>query len=212
MTPTGGTAPALDTNKPEDLNKRDPHDRLPRLAVQVTALLLAASGIVLVVWLRPEALKFWEFTKDDIVRLFTELIVIALIIERGVEVFITPWRQGDRTKLEIDLQSVAPDARMEKKQNLAKYKHETRQVAFLVSLAIGIVISAAGIRVLQFLIQPQTLEKISNTNQGLFFVGLDVLLTGALLGGGADALHKLVSVFTNFMDTSAAKAAKGNEG
>jgi hypothetical protein len=37
------------------------------------------------------------------------------------------------------------------------------------------------------------------------------VLTGALLGGGSDALHKLITVFTNFMETSS-KKAKGEEG
>ena len=34
----------------------------------------------------------------------------------------------------------------------------------------------------------------------------DVLLTGAVLGGGSDALHQLVSVFTNFMESAARRA------
>jgi len=36
----------------------------------------------------------------------------------------------------------------------------------------------------------------------------DVLFTGAVLGGGADSLHKLVQVFTNFMDATAELAKK----
>ncbi len=40
------------------------------------------------------------------------------------------------------------------------------------------------------------------------FMAMDVLLTGMLLGGGADGLHKLVSIFTNFMDSTAQQAKK----
>ena len=35
------------------------------------------------------------------------------------------------------------------------------------------------------------------------FLAGDVLLTGLLLGGGAEGLHKIVQVFTNFMDSTA---------
>jgi hypothetical protein len=31
---------------------------------------------------------------------------------------------------------------------------------------------------------------------------LDVLITGALLSGGADAIHKVVSTFTTFMEAT----------
>ncbi len=46
--------------------------------------------------------------------------------------------------------------------------------------------------------------------QQRLFRTTDVLMTGAVLGGGSDALHQLVMVFTNFMGT-AAKRAKGGE-
>lgn len=36
----------------------------------------------------------------------------------------------------------------------------------------------------------------------------DVLLTGAVLGGGSDALHQLVLVFTNFMGTTAKRVKR----
>jgi hypothetical protein len=42
-------------------------------------------------------------------------------------------------------------------------------------------------------------------------MAMDVLLTGMLLGGGADGLHKLVSIFTNFMDSTAQQAKRRGE-
>ena len=39
----------------------------------------------------------------------------------------------------------------------------------------------------------------------------DVLLTGAVVGGGSDGMHKLVQVFTNFMDSTAELAKKRGE-
>ena len=39
----------------------------------------------------------------------------------------------------------------------------------------------------------------------------DVLFTDAVLGGGSDGIHKLVQVFTNFMDSTAELARKRGE-
>src|SRR5215510_2623163 len=135
------------------------------LIAKVIAVLIAALGIGLVLWLKPKPLNFWEFTKDDIVRLFTELTLIALVIERGVEVFITPWRGGDRDQIETEIKAAKKaedrDSEMAGRKRLTQHKHETRQITFLVGLAVGIIVSAVGVRILQFLIQPQTLDKIA---------------------------------------------------
>src|SRR4051794_39704955 len=73
--------------------------------VKLLALLIALVGVVLTLWLRPAATPFWEFTKDDIVRLFTQMIVIALVIERSLEVLLTPWRAGDGERLKNELKN-----------------------------------------------------------------------------------------------------------
>jgi hypothetical protein len=54
-------------------------------------------------------------------------------------------------------------------------------------------------------VDPAAFANLSLAQQRLFVVG-DVLLTGAAIGGGADGMHKLVSVFTNFMDATARRA------
>lgn len=57
---------------------------------------------------------------------------------------------------------------------------------------------------------PAVFQTLPHVQQRLFRT-TDVLMTGAVLGGGSDALHQLVMVFTNFMGT-AAKRAKGEGG
>jgi hypothetical protein len=69
------------------------------------------------------------------------------------------------------------------------------------------VVAALGVRVLQLFVDPAVFDALSGLQRRLFCT-VDVLLTGALLGGGADGLHKLVRVFTTFMD-STAELAKG---
>ena len=77
----------------------------------------------------------------------------------------------------------------------------------LTGTAIGVIVAALGIRVLELFVDPAIFESLPEVQRKLFRTA-DVLLTGAVLGGGSDALHQLVSVFTNFME-SAAERAKG---
>ncbi len=65
--------------------------------------------------------------------------------------------------------------------------------------------AALGIRVLELFVDPAIFESLPHIQQKLFRTA-DVLLTGAVLGGGSDALHQLVSVFTNFMESTARRA------
>jgi hypothetical protein len=181
----------------------------PERRVKIIALLIMITGVVLAVFAHPVFMPFWSFTKDDIVRLFTQLSVIALVIERSLEVLLTPWRgqEGDELKARVRAAKAAasPAAEMTAIASRA-HQHETRQLSFCAGLAIGITTSALGIRTLQVLVEPQHFERLGEW-QTAGFVALDVLLTGALLAGGADGMHKLVTVFTTFMDKTAEKTA-----
>jgi hypothetical protein len=52
--------------------------------------------------------------------------------------------------------------------------------------------------------------------QGLWherlFNVLDVLITGAILSGGADAIHKIVATFTTFMEATKMRAKGAGRG
>jgi hypothetical protein len=83
-----------------------------------------------------------------------------------------------------------------------------RRVAFAGSVALGVIVSEVGVRVLGLFVDPAAFNGLSPEQQASFNT-VDVLLTGAMLGGGSDALHKFVTVFTNFMERTA-KQAKGD--
>ena len=65
-----------------------------------------------------------------------------------------------------------------------------------------------GIRVLEMFIDPTVFATLPHIQQRLFRT-TDVLLTGAVLGGGSDALHQLVLVLTNFFQSAAGKVKGG---
>ena len=66
-----------------------------------------------------------------------------------------------------------------------------------------------SMRELEFFVDLTIFDSLPHLQQRLFRT-TDLLLTGAVLGGGSDALHQLVLVFTNFMRT-AARRAQGRE-
>lgn len=182
-----------------------------------SVIVIAAVGIFLTVWRDPGLIRFWPFSAGEFVQQITPLVLISLFIERALEVFLTAWRGKDSANLALAIQGAktrlaggyaAALADLQSGEKLHNdYKSDTQRVAFLAALALGIVVSALGVRGLSLFIDPAAFKELSSI-QRTWFNAMDVLLTGALLGGGSEGLHKLVTVFTNFMDT-AAKQAKG---
>jgi len=56
-----------------------------------------------------------------------------------------------------------------------------------------------GVRALEPALGSAGLNGVNPTRQFVFRI-VDVLLTGVVIAGGSDAIHKLVSVFTNGLD------------
>ena len=174
-------------------------------SVKGIAMLLPISGVILALWLKPINVSFREFPKENVIGLLSGLVVIALFVERAVEVFLTPLRGTTCQKMTRDLKlkrgkvdKENPESASELKKaeyELLDYKGQTRSIAFLVSLALGMTVSASGVRGLASLLDAKGCSAVFNA--------LDVLLTGALVAGGADGIHKIATVFTSFLEKSA---------
>ncbi len=174
--------------------------RVERQVLAFLGLGIIASA-VLVIFLNPRLVRFWPFTAGEFVQLIAPLVLVALFIERALEVFITSWRAPESKTLEL-----AAAADPTKQLQHSGYKSRTQRIAFIAGTTIGVLVSALGIRALGLFVDPVVFDALPSAQQTLFRIA-DVLLTGAILGGGADALHKLVLVFTNFM-TSTSELAK----
>ncbi|PCJ70450.1 MAG: hypothetical protein COA62_07640 [Rhodobiaceae bacterium] len=81
---------------------------------------------------------------------------------------------------------------------LATYRAGTAQLALTTNVAFGVLIACLGVRALEPLFNWSAVAAPSSVP--MFFTFADILITGALLGGGADGLHKIVSVFTAYAD------------
>lgn len=185
---------------------------LIRLTKGIT-IVVALACMILTLWIKPIPVSFNKFPLEALLALFTKLIAIALFIERTVEVLLTPWRglgshrmtarvKQAKAKLEDGETDLVEMSNAE--DELREYKGQTKQIAFLMALALGMTISAVGFRGLEFFVDPESLRTLSE-HQTVMFRTLDVLVTGALLAGKADGLHKMVLVFTSHLDKSKEK-------
>ena len=79
--------------------------------------------------------------------------------------------------------------------DLDKYRDETKAIVSRLSLLAGIVVSLAGIRILQSFTDVALVGK-----QLSLFNAIDVLLTGGLLAGGSAGVHRLTKVYEEVTD------------
>lgn len=156
--------------------------------------LVAIVVVGIVVTRNPDLVRFWPFTPGEFVQAVTPLLLVALFVERGLEVVVTGLYGGEEANLRHQLK----EKKISEDQLLA-YQAHTRRFAFAAAAVLGIVISAIGVRGLELFVDPAVFKAISPLQQTVFRT-VDVLVTGSLIAGGADGMHKLVSIFTNGMD------------
>ncbi|MCI0525859.1 MAG: hypothetical protein L0Y56_00195 [Nitrospira sp.] len=226
----------------------------------ILLVVLISLAILLPASLSPNLFILKPFGLNEVAQLLTFLILIALFLERALEVFITTWRGPEEEKIDneiqhherkiieikdhIERQSKQPEisARVEEvvstdppkakvetevrqssedvselrneldeemtilsTYNLkrSEYKAKTRKIALWSALFIGLLISAVGIRSLETLVELRSFpdQKVILYNGQVFvFRCLDTLLTGGLIAGGSDGIHKITQVFTAFLE------------
>ena len=166
---------------------------------------------ILIVWTGTSSkpIKFQPIDGQLVIDVLTPLFLVALFLERAQEVFISAWREMGRKPLETTLEKekgeTSPTADDIKKAEdaLAAYKSTTGRISFLVLLSAGVIISLVGLRSLESFVD---LGRTGWTDtQGWWFSVVDIVLTGGLIGGGSDGIHKLVSVVTDFLDSTRKK-------
>ncbi len=155
-------------------------------------------------------LKFVNFGGADFASRFSVIAFFSLVIERTVEILMSIWRSEEANKREAAVQrlvasnTAATDPTLIAAQaSLIEFKAETLQWTMPIGFALGLVVSALGVRVLSQFIDPTA----AGERQLWWFNMGDILFTGALLAGGADPIHKLLDLYRKFVESSAAKAA-----
>lgn len=180
--------------------------------------ILVAGAIAVATASFANATTFKLDTAADIVRPLTGLLVAALFMERLQEVLVKAWRQRERLKIEAELKKAklmvavndsesTLDKQAEVEARLLDYQNDTKNFAFAIGLAIGFVFALFGLRCLS---EVMNYENIVGA-QAIVFEFADLIVTAGVIAGGSDALHKFVSIFTDFFDATRLRVKQSAE-
>ncbi len=187
----------------------------------VLLLFVVLSGAF---YLNPSSLEFQEGGVKNLPVIFGYLVLIALFVERAIEVFLSAWRSAgadelDREikirsndiseflKLHVDSQEAAgKDEYRALNEKLvsaetirAQYRSDSRFISQWFGLGIGVVIAFVGVRVLDSVVDATSLSGIQES----IFMLVDITLTGAVIAGGSESVNKIMKLYNNFMESTA---------
>jgi hypothetical protein len=183
---------------------------------------LALLGVIIFrLYLNWDGLSF-TVRLADLTGLLAPLAFASAVIERAVEIFVSPWRDAKASKLERAVAAIKarPADPAVNTQNAAdlqaasdaldEYRGDTQRYAFAVSITLSVLVSMAGVRSLGPFADTGKLNdaRITTQAQHLFFLCVDVTLSAALLAGGADGIHSVVNAVTSFFEAAADKSSK----
>ena len=132
------------------------------------------------------------------------LYIVALFVERSLEVLIKAWRQSGKSCLEVEAQSAEADAREEAKKALEKYRADTQRRALLVGLTLGSLVSLSGVRLLGPIFEFDVAGGWSF--QQAVFQFTDIIVTAGLIAGGSKTIHELMALVDDFLKASRKRA------
>ena len=180
-------------------------------AAVILCLCAAAFGVTV-------PIHFNSVSVTAIAELLATIFVVTLFMERAQEVILTTMRARGSEQLELTIRKfkraiqrqkkIAPekaieehfydqleDARIEKMD----YRASTRVLALRVGLLFGLMISIAGVRSIGVLVDEAVLSQLSSLQLRMFNV-VDVLLTGGVMAGGSDGIHKMTELYRSYVE------------
>ena len=132
------------------------------------------------------------------------LYVVALFVERSLEVLIKAWRQGGKSRLQGEVRSAEEGAKAEAEKALEEYKAGTQRRALLVGLTLGILVSVSGVRLLGPIFE-FGVEGAWSFQQAIFQF-TDIIVTAGLIAGGSATIHELMALVDDFLKKSRTRA------
>jgi hypothetical protein len=164
-------------------------------------LILVFLSLLASALLEPQGLRFGLFDIASVFKLLAVLFIIALFQERALDVFLTLFRASESEKLQrkIDkLAAIGDSPELEETENkLNARKTATRSIAMRLGFVVGVIISLVGIRALEPLVDAEQFKALQPLQQKVFRV-VDILITGGLLAGGSDGIHKITELLRDY--------------
>lgn len=187
---------------------------LPRIQDRGVVGVMAVAGLLVLFNGLPDYPVLTEFRAEAlqaIPNVMAPLVILALFIERGVEVILAAWRAGGASQRESDMQMAMDqgtvDEQWRARTDLDSYRADSQRLAFALAFVISLLISMMGVRAIEMLVG-QNLLAAAPAEQRTLFVRVDVLVTSLLLTGGAEGIHKVVNAFTTFLDSTQERMKK----
>lgn len=140
-----------------------------------------------------------ELKGEDYSGMLVHLFIVAIIVERFIEVYTAIWRKGGRVELENQLRLAQDDqSKSDIKVKIDNYRAQTGMRTMYGAFTIGVVISLAGISTLTVLFNTTELSSM----QSNLFRAVDVLITSGIIAGGSKGISKMSSLISEFIVTS----------
>ena len=187
-------------------------------AKKILAVVVILVVLVLTIVLNFETIPFKDEFLSNIGNLLALLFFASLLLERAMDVLLTITRAPKSEQLDelinnfkyvLQHKAIPPEKEAETSRQLADIQEEkrnwrngTRTISMWMGLVLGVIIAAVGIRTLGSIID---MGAITNKTQYSAFVLVDVLLTGGLLAGGSDGIHKIAELYRNFFESRSAQ-------
>ncbi|MBE9066614.1 hypothetical protein IQ260_08105 [Leptolyngbya cf. ectocarpi LEGE 11479] len=187
-------------------------------------LVLVCGLLYLLIPIKP--LTFQVLSFDVVIRRLSVLIIVALFLERALEVYKLSYfsqkkecltAQMRQRQLELDAlllmssedisKSEAVQESKERlfkaEENLQVHQDYTRQSILQVAIAFALLLSAVGLRSLEGIVQYPLPETTPEIFRLYLFRVLDVSLTAGLIAGGSEGLHSIIKkLYSFFPDAS----------
>ena len=146
-----------------------------------------------------------NLTWDDYSSLFTNLFLIAVLVERFIEIFLGVARAPEKQSIQRDIEFADSDgAKQVAERKLDKFSGETRRQAMQLAFTMGILVALAGVRTIGMVFDAVELTSM----QAFLFRLIDVLLTAGLITGGSSGVNKVTALFGAHLETRAQQAKK----
>jgi hypothetical protein len=181
---------------------------------RILFFILVIFILTLPLWFARIHLPFRENAATKIWELILGFLVISLLIERALEVLLTTTRARRAKEMDERISKLRErvveskggagyegaqreydSMREERKQ----FRFDTLSLSLWLGLLLGLIVSALGVRALETILETKYLECVHVVHKRLFHV-VDVLLTGGLLAGGSDGIHKLAEAYRGIME------------
>jgi len=189
---------------------------------KISALVIVIVIILVGTDLSLTVIDFRDSVSDIVLQLLISFIAITVLLERALDVFLTTWRAERSESLDLEIDTLSKQfERADKKkqaellkkldkisQQKQRYRAQTRTIAMWTSLVIGVLISGfAGIRTLEHMVTDQSMAMLHGFQLSIF-KGFDIFLTGGLIAGGSDGIHKVMELLRQFLETNSQRLKK----